>query len=186
MVIYLISFILLALGLAYDNVIANFFYVHQYLGLSNFFTIFAVMGNGIAVLILVTLYWIVTRKKLPIPFWLAFGISMFIIYALKLIVMRDRPFAMPGTLDMESSFSSGHSTAVFSALPFMTKSKEKYVWLIFAVLVVISRLYQGYHYLTDVVAGMLIGYTTGILIEKYAGKKLEKIGDKLTSRFMAK
>jgi undecaprenyl-diphosphatase len=186
MVIYLISFILLALGLAYDNAIANFFHMHQYLGLSNFFSIFAVMGNGVVVLMLITLYWIVTRKKLPIPFWLAFAVSMLITYALKLIVMRNRPFAMPGTLDLESSFPSGHSTAVFSALPFMTRDKEKYIWLIFAVLVFISRLYQGYHYLTDVVAGMLIGYTTGILIEKYAGKRLEKIGERITSRFIAK
>ena len=70
---------------------------------------------------------------------------------------------------------------VFSALPILNKEFKifKYIWFIFACLVAFSRAYFGIHYLSDILAGAIIGYLIGYLMvlveEKYGfGLKLMK------------
>jgi len=174
MIVYLISFLLLATGVFYDHQVSTFFLNHQYVWLSKFMSIFALLGDGISVFIIISLIWIGVRKKLPATFWLAFGASMLVTYSLKIFFMRDRPFAIPGSRDMAQSFPSGHSTAVFSALPFFD-GKWRYFWLVFSLLVVFSRVYQGYHYLTDVGAGMLIGYGISMIVKKYGEGRIQQV-----------
>lgn len=175
---YLLSFILLGIGVYYDISISNFFLVNQNIALSRFMDIFAFLGSGIGVFVIVTGYLFAKKKKIPIPFWLVFGASMFITYLLKILVARQRPWQIASGFDIEASFPSGHATACFAALPFM-KGKMRYVWAVFALLVVFSRIYQGYHYLTDIVAGSLIGFTIALLISKYEDKlNIERIEKK--------
>jgi undecaprenyl-diphosphatase len=79
------------------------------------------------------------------------------------------------------SFPSFQAMLVFSALPLLNKQfkKFRYIWFIFACLVAFSRVYFGVHYLSDVMAGAIIGYLIGLIMvkveEKYSiGQKVMK------------
>jgi len=180
---YILSFILLGIGIYYDASISNFFLNNQNPVLSRFMDIFAFLGNGIGVLVIITIYLFAKKKKVPISFWLAFGISMFITFLLKISIARERPWQIASGFDMNNSFPSGHATACFSALLFM-KDKARYYWLVFSLLVIFSRMYQGYHYLTDVATGSLIGLTIALIVDYCFVKfNLSMYFEKVTKRF---
>ena len=56
----------------------------------------------------------------------------------------------------------------FCAIPFLSKEfpKFKYFWIAFASLIAFSRVYFGVHFLSDVIAGGLIGYLIGWFVLK--------------------
>jgi len=181
---YILSFILLGIGIYYDNSIANFFLNNQNPALFRFMDIFAFLGSWIGVLVIITAYLFVEKKRVSIPFWLAFGISMFITFLLKIFIVRERPWQIASGFDMNNSFPSGHATACFSALPFM-KDRVLYYWLVFSILVILSRMYQGYHYLTDVVSGSLIGLTIALIVNYcFAKFNLDRYFERITKRLM--
>jgi undecaprenyl-diphosphatase len=75
-----------------------------------------------------------------------------------------------------SSFPSGHAMIVFSIVPFLMKNfpKQKYYFILLAVLVAFSRIYLNVHYLSDIVAGAFLGYLIGVIFsdleDKYGWK----------------
>ncbi len=77
-----------------------------------------------------------------------------------------------------TSFPSGHTTsafALFSLLAFFLTSKSlKYLCLLCAVLVGVSRMYLVQHFLKDVTSGMLTGFLIALFVywlhQKYAYK----------------
>lgn len=117
----------------------------------------------------------------------AFFISGVITTVLKVIICRERPFVMwnphhfYGGIKIFSShvqnkdafFScpSGHTTAAFalSGILYMFTEKRFYkiVFIILPILVAISRIYLGRHFLSDTLAGGTVGYFTAVIINKY-------------------
>jgi len=99
------------------------------------------------------------REWIPVVL-ISFAVTTLLTYSLKIGVGRSRPDINPLEIKTDKSFPSGHATAVFTAIPIIKKLAPslKYFWLIFAILVIISRLYLGIHYISDLVAGSLIGY----------------------------
>lgn len=61
------------------------------------------------------------------------------------------------------SFPSGHSTAAMSSMSalYFAGRRRRAVWLVFPLLMALSRLYLVVHYPTDVIAGLLIGFAAG-------------------------
>ncbi|MBI2651703.1 phosphatase PAP2 family protein [Candidatus Woesearchaeota archaeon] len=119
--------------------------------------------------ILATTLFLISNKnrRYAIPLWASFLSSVAISFILKLVVARARPvefFYIINALDY--SFPSMHAMIVFSALPILNKKfqKLKWVWLAFAFLVAFSRLYFGFHFLSDVVFGAFFGYFIGIFL----------------------
>lgn len=102
------------------------------------------------------------KKYLPAIFF-SLLISSLLVYLLKNIFQRQRPYETLPIQGLEQksdfSFPSGHANAVFSLVPFMNLhfKKLRWLWLAFSVLVAISRIYLGSHYLSDVIFSVITG-----------------------------
>lgn len=110
--------------------------------------------------------------------WLAFIASIVLALIIKLVVLRQRPveaFAYPFIGILSYSFPSMHSMVAFSLMVLLTGylPKQKHFWVCFAFLVAFSRIYFGFHFLSDVVFGAFMGYFVGkymLGIDKGHGK----------------
>jgi undecaprenyl-diphosphatase len=145
---------------------------------------------------LTTLFlWKEHKRRWILPLIFSLLLSLTLTYFLKLIVHRPRPF-QDGIVTVSSlafyflknnfntwnfSFPSLEAVLVFSALPILCKEfkKFKFIWLFFACLVALSRVYFGVHYISDVLVGSIIGISIGyfavFIEEKYnLGLKLVK------------
>ena len=110
------------------------------------------------VLLSVFLVWIKELKKAVFIFFSA-GLGGFFLSALKYSIQRVRP--LPEIHD-GFSFPSGHSTFValfFLALLFVINKKEilKVIATFAIIAIPISRMVLGAHFLSDVIAGLLLG-----------------------------
>lgn len=130
------------------------------------------LGNWQVVLfstILVAIYiiFVEKRKDLLFSFLASIGGCSFSTAFVKELVKRQRPFGISEILGY--SFPSGHTSHVVCLYGFvlflLLRTSEKFsykmgssvLWLGVVVLVGFSRLYLGVHYLSDVLAGALLG-----------------------------
>jgi undecaprenyl-diphosphatase len=98
---------------------------------------------------------------------------------------RPRPFLVhPATVlvtsALDGSFPSDHATFVFAAATslFLFSRRLGIPALVFACLVAFSRVFVGVHYVTDVVAGAVIGSTAALLVyclRSYLAKVFEPV-----------
>ena len=140
-------------------------------------TNFGIVTLVILIIPLIILY--KKHKKLAYLILLTFIVSIVLSFIIKLIVLRQRPieaFAYPFVNIINYSFPSMHAMTVFSMLPLLIKNAPKpRFWCIFAILVAFSRVYFGFHFLSDVVFGALFGHFIGVwLLELYDKGKLWK------------
>lgn len=134
--------------------------------------IFVHYGLYFAVVIAaVLILYVVKQKKEVFVMLNSLALCSLLVYGTKLIIQRERPdviFDLP--LMDEFSFPSGHTAIAFaiaSTMSYFTKRRTDIVLFILAVLVGMSRIYLQAHYLTDVIAGALIGIFSSWIIRKY-------------------
>lgn len=136
---------------------------------------------GLVILLMVLIPSIILynkNRKLVYLAWLIFVISFILAFVTKLIFLRQRPieaFTYPFTNIINYSFPSMHSMVAFSLLPMLIKHlpKYKFFWIAFVFLVSFSRVYFGFHFLSDIVFGAFFGYFIGYyLLELYEGGKI--------------
>lgn len=156
------------IALVFDAEILHAIITHRIPALNTFLIWISYAGSIIVVLFVMTslfLWESRDRKKIPL-LWLALGLASLITSLLKILIARPRPIVEALVAFDTFSFPSGHATAVFSALPFLIKEfpKFRWFWLAFSLLVIYSRIYLGAHYLSDVIAGSIIGYAVGIFL----------------------
>lgn len=102
---------------------------------------------------------------------MAFAGALEASYLFKMLFGTVRPYETWDFVALKTaegfSFPSMHAAFIFAALPFFRGPrlrKYRWVWVIFAVLVAFSRVYVGVHYVSDVLAGAILGYGIGALL----------------------
>ncbi|VAX22693.1 hypothetical protein MNBD_NITROSPINAE04-1379 [hydrothermal vent metagenome] len=152
-------------------------------GLSSVFAdtlmILATMAGDSIVLILGGLYYILTRaeknrrRRLALTFLITMAVAGASLQAVKHVAPRDRPLKhfqqetksgkavvnTPLNLLYNRSFPSGHSQAAFTTAMFFALYIRRRRALLFlaASLVALSRVYLGVHFLSDAIAGSIMG-----------------------------
>jgi undecaprenyl-diphosphatase len=138
--------------------------------------------------------WREHKRRWIFPLWASLIASLFVSFVLKISIERLRPFqsgvvSLPKILESFSystwdfSLPSGHAVLAFSAIPILAMEfpKFKKVWIALAILIGLSRVYFGLHYLSDILIGGAIGLWIGFLMVKLETKK--KYGERIRRLF---
>jgi undecaprenyl-diphosphatase len=153
------------------------------------FYILTQLGDQYAFIVLaVVLYW-VYDKKYAHKFAFTFMLSALINTGIKEIFKRPRPYiAHPDEVLVEShwetdgySFPSGHAQASgvlgYTAYDLSKKLKKPFIWkmgIALMVVVPLSRVYLGQHYVSDVLVGVLFSF----MIAHFSFKLIDLMKDK--------
>lgn len=149
--------------------------------LSDFFLGITFFSSEIIIFFFLTslFLWREHKRRWIFGLWFTLALSAVVSFVLKFSIQRQRPFQLGIVSTMQIlekashliwnfSFPSFQAMLVFCAVPILSKEfrKFKYFWIIFAGLIAFSRVYFGLHFLSDVLAGGLIGYLLGWFVVK--------------------
>jgi undecaprenyl-diphosphatase len=156
-----------------DAKIVLFFQSIRCEALTKLFYVFIPLEFWMLTAVILVLFFLFRTKKLLAPvvsFVIAWDLSEYCYVALKHLVHRPRPFltvhgAVPLITPHGFSFPSGHATLAMAMAVVLTYyfPKGRYPIYVLAVLVGLSRVYFGTHYLSDVLAGFVLGGLLGFL-----------------------
>ena len=153
------------------------------------FKVITNLGGGLFIIVLAfSLFLIIKRREVGLVIFANLGIITLLNLLLKNIVSRPRPSDFRIIEESGYSFPSGHSMismAFYGLLIYLIYKnfKNKYIkWSLIVVLslliilIGISRVYLGVHYLSDVLAGFLLAISYLIIyisvINKYILERL--------------
>lgn len=140
-----------------------------------FFWFFSIFAGVLGIVLVFVLFLVFVNKKYAICFLIISCVNLASNYILKCIIARPRPYVVDSKIinkvqTVGHSFPSGHMVIATTIVFFITllifrKYNSKKVKLItticnllFLLTVAISRMYFGQHYITDIFAGVSIGY----------------------------
>ena len=144
------------------------------------FQVISLIGSYVGAVALV-LFFLIFKRKYAFFFLLTYGFAYLTQSIMKNAIMRERPFNVSDSIvsigDTVTSFSmpSGHVACATMIAIFLGaflfsiyKKRGQRVWVVLALtlyvgLVMLSRMYLGKHFLTDVLAGAGLSIVFGIL-----------------------
>lgn len=157
----------------FESDIIRFLQANATTGWITFFQIVTLFGSFLGLFLSFALIF-VRNKKLAFFLLLTFATASVINHILKAIIGRPRPFdANEGIFNYGNedgfSFPSGHSLCSGIFATFLvyhlfqttkngwTRALGTIAYSMFAMLIAFSRMVLGVHYLTDVIAGIILG-----------------------------
>ena len=177
--ILMIGILLFIISYNFDSQVNMFFENFQLPFIHDIFNFITNFWFAVLVMLIVPSFAFYQKnKKMLYLSWLTFFIAVILAFVIKLIVLRQRPteaLTYPWINIINYSFPSMHAMVVFALLPLLVKHlpKQKYFWIGFSFLIGFTRVYLGFHFLSDVVFGALFGYLIGFyLLELYEKKRL--------------
>jgi membrane-associated phospholipid phosphatase len=155
--------------------------------LDYFFRFFTNLGDGLAAILVSLIFFLFNARK-GIILLTGYLLSGLIIQLLKLIVFPDilRPVALIGNsyplhlvegvkILTVHSFPSGHAGTAFALFFCLAAYTDKkllhFVALLMSIAIAYSRMYLSQHFLTDVIAGAVIGVFTSLLLLNWFEQK---------------
>lgn len=113
------------------------------------------------------------------------ALSQIVVQSLKLILSRERPYTIIEQLNTfginlkDYSFPSGHTTASFSIATVLVLNIPSVFLLVYflATIIGVSRIYLGVHYPTDVLAGIILGIGSSILVHMFLLLYIEEFAE---------
>lgn len=128
------------------------------------------------VLIIISLYLAGARKE-ALVFTIVMIVTNVITFGLKYAIARPRPSDLGVVPQNMPAFPSGHTTNAFALAMTISSYHRKFSVVMFswALLVALSRVYLGLHYVTDLVAGALVGITVSVIVTHVAKRVDEKV-----------
>jgi undecaprenyl-diphosphatase len=124
---------------------------------------------------------ITKKRKIFRRLVLLYAIESAVIYGLKYLIQRQRPFFFmnmasklskgPGEI-LDPSFPSAHATFSFMMATLLTAWFPRYrvIFFIVAGFIGWTRIYLGLHYPTDVMVGGILGYGITSLFIHWVGR----------------
>lgn len=170
-------FILSGCSKGIDSNVAIFFANHNNIVLTNIFKFISfICSPKFMILVNVCLFiFIILKKKYKLFLINVASIASVVVNnIIKIIIKRERPNFLALVSESSYSFPSGHSmisilffgSIIYLVNKYNIKYKKTITILlsIFIILVGLSRLYLGVHFLTDVIGGYLCGCIALIII----------------------
>lgn len=176
--IFIIGLICSIFSLFLDSYVVGLILLMQNVLIIDFFRIITLIGDiefFIPVAIIISIFFLARKNKLS-GLWASIIVVGVISFLIKIFVNRPRPYESQNVASLVntamSSFPSGHAMIVFSIVPFLVKNftKQKYYFILLAVLVAFSRIYLNVHYLSDIIAGAFLGYLIGTIFSDLEDK----------------
>lgn len=167
-----------------DNNIWKYVYKVRFEFLNKIFILITTFGDSWFLFLVVTIFtiFLLLKKDLTNAIFLASSVilgALILNKILKSFYSRPRPF---DNINVENlieasnySYPSGHSMGSIIVYFLICYLLSKYIknkksaislyifFTIFSIVIAISRVYLGVHYLTDIVAGFSLGFTWAIL-----------------------
>jgi len=182
LLIFIIGVIVTTISLFLDKTVIRLISLIYVPTIEHIFIIITTLGNAYvfaSITLILTIVLIIYKRPVT-SFLLTVASAFSIQWLLKIIINRPRPFELgltnPNTnIVVSSSFPSGHTIVFFAIIPLIGKSFPKMrpiLWTT-ASLVGFSRIYLGVHYISDVLAGALLGYFIGWTFMKFEERYLQ-------------
>lgn len=176
----------------FDSIVHDWFLTLRSDTLTSFFTFVTWWGSWLSIVVLAAGVGFVLYKRGNLTLLRTLGVTLVSVEAttfiLKLVVARPRPLGGLVTTE-DLSFPSGHASvavAFYGFLALVLLKQTSVPWIKYliigltssvVVLIGVSRLYLGVHYVSDVIAGYIVGgcaLTLGAFLETHYGNYYKK------------